>query len=97
MEPEKPFDAEANRKIIAEFLEMIERLYVENYSLRNILETAKVPRWKEALQETLSNRLLADTIHRTKFASLFEQLRQATRAEVVDEVLRSIRQSSEEE
>jgi hypothetical protein len=93
-----------NQRIIAEFLSMVERLYFENYSLRQILRSSKapdgspaIPNWEAILQSHLSNTLLADIIHQKKFAPLFAQIRQATQAEVVDQVLRSIERSSGEE
>ena len=93
-----------NQQIIADFLAVVERLYFENYSLRQILRYSKlpdgtlaIPNWEVLLQDHLSNQLLADVMHQGKFAPLFERIRQATRTEVVDEVLRSIERSSLEE
>jgi hypothetical protein len=100
---ERPLESD-DQRIISEFLGMVERLYFENYSLRQILQYSKlpdgslaIPNWQASLQEHLSNKLLAEVIHQKKFAPLFEKIRQATHAEVVDEVLRSIQRSSEEE
>jgi hypothetical protein len=93
-----------NQRIISDFLGMVERLYFENYSLRQILQSSQlpdgtlaVPNWQELLQDRLSNKLLADVIHEKKFGPLFARIRETTRAEVVDEVLRSIERASEEE
>jgi len=99
---EKPEQRESQR-IIAEFLATVERLYFENHSLRQILRHAKledgslaIPDWEERLEEHLSNKLLADTIHQKKFEPLFAQIRQATQAEAIAEVLRSIERASSE-
>jgi hypothetical protein len=100
---EEPSQSESQR-IITEFLEMVERLYFENYSLRQILEHSKlqdgspaIPDWKSRLQQHLSNKLLADTIHQKKFAPLFAQIRQASQKEAIDEVLRSTERASSED
>jgi hypothetical protein len=92
-----------NQRIIADFLSMVERLYFENYGLKQILKTSRlssgaraIPNWEALLQEHLSNLLLAAQIHE-KFEPLFARIHESTRAEVVDEVLRSIEKASLEE
>jgi len=92
-----------SKRLIAEFLDMVERLYLENYALRYILTNAKlrdnspaVPNWESHLREFSSNKILAEQIHRTKFEPLFGQIRQATQAVAVDEVLRSTERATSE-
>jgi len=84
-------------------MEMFERLHFDNYSLRKFWSNRN---WKMApmqsrigskrLDEQQSNKLLARVIHEKKFAPVFAQIRQATQAEAIAEILRSVKRASSE-